>query len=81
MDPICVNNEVNLISALEMACGYSRRIILSLMKIMNFSPTIAVDIFSPNIKILLQMRINIRLQISAKAQKSQIIILIVATFC
>ena len=60
---------------------YSRRITLSLMKTMNFSLTIAVDIFSPNIKILLQMRINIRLQISAKPQKSQIIILMVATFC
>ena len=54
----------------KMACEYSRRIILSWIKTMNCSLTIAVKILSPNIKFVLQMRINKGLLISAKVQKS-----------
>ena len=54
----------------KMACEYNRWIILSWVKTMNYSLTIAVKILSPNNKSVLKMRINKGLLISAKVQKS-----------
>ena len=62
-----------------MACDYNRRMILSLIKTMNCSLTIAVKRVSPNMKFVLQMRLDKRLIISAKVLKAPTI-LIVATF-
>ena len=55
----------------KMAYEYNRRIILSWIKTINYSLTIAAKILSPNDKFVFQMRINKGLLISAKAvQKS-----------
>ena len=55
----------------KMAFDYNRSIILSWIKIMNCFLTIAVEILSPNIKFVLQMRINIGVtNISKMSKKS-----------
>ena len=54
----------------KMACEYNRRVILSCIKTMNYSLTIAAKILSPNNKFVLQIRINKGLLISAKVQES-----------
>ena len=53
-----------------MACEYRRRIILSWIKTLNCSLSIAVKILGQNIKFVLQMRINKWLLISIKILKS-----------
>ena len=52
-----------------MTCEYNRRIILSWIKTMNCSLTIAVKILSPHIKLTFHMMINKGLLISAKVKK------------
>ena len=52
----------------KMACEWSRRIILSWIRTVNCSLTIAVKISSQNIKFVLQMRINKGLLILTKLQ-------------
>ena len=54
----------------KMACEYRRRIILSWIKTLNCSLSIAVKILGQNIKFVLQMRINKWLLISIKILKS-----------
>ena len=65
----------------KMAFDYNRSIILSWIKIMNCFLTIAVEILSPNMKFVLQMRINIGVTNISKSSKKATIILIVAKFC
>ena len=76
-----VKNEVTSFFAYKMACEYGRRIILSWMKSLNCSLSIAVKIWSQNIKFVLQMRINKGLLIYQLRFKRVTITLISATFC
>ena len=76
-----VKNKVTSFFAYKMACEYKRRIILSWMKSLNCSlRSIAVKIWSQNIKFVHQMRINKGLLMYQLRFKRVTIALISATF-